>query len=283
MRDDELRRSRHDNGGKMTVQHLKPLAGFVLASAIAACSSDVTGANLHPVKVSFTSNVSTAAAFSNSALKSDLAVGPAGDLVLTKVQVVLDKIELNESEATSCVTEIENSDDDSGEHGQAGMECEDVSRDPVLVDIPLDATLATALNVPLAAGTYSKLEAKIEPARDGAAAFNSANPTLVGKSVRVEGTFKGTPFVFTSAVRSGLEMTFDPPLVIDATTTNATVSIDVAKWFLDSTGAAIDPGTATAGSSALSRIEDNIRRSFHAFEDDNESGTDDHRGHEGHD
>ena len=267
----------------MTVQHLRPMATFILASAFAACSSDVTGANLHAVKVSFTSNVSTAAASSSSALKSDLAVGPGGDLVLTKVQVVLDKIELNESETSSCVAEIEASDDDSGEHGEAGMECEDVSRDPVLVDIPLDATLATALNVPLAAGTYSKLEAKIEPARDGATAFNAANPALLGKSVRVEGTFRGTPFVFTSSVRSGLEMTFDPPLVIDATTTNATVSIDVAKWFLDSAGAAIDPSTATAGSNALSRIEDNIRRSFHAFEDDDESGTDDHGGHEGHD
>jgi len=87
--------------------------------------------------------------------------------------------------------------------------------------------------------------------------------------------------VFTSAVRSGLEMEFNPPLVIDATTTNATVSIDVAKWFLDSSGAVIDPGSATAGSDALSRIEDNIRRSFHAFEDDNESGEDHHEGHNG--
>lgn len=266
----------------MTVHHLKPLASFILASAIAACSSDLTGANLHPVKLSFTSKVSSTAASSSSALKSDLAVGPAGDLVLTKVQLVLDKIELNESETSSCVAEIEASDDDSGNHGEAGTECEGVSRNPVLVDIPLDATLATAINVPLSAGTYSKLEAKLEPARD-ASAFNTANPTLLGKSVRVEGTFKGTPFVFTSAVRSGLEMTFDPPLVIDATTTNATVSIDVAKWFLDSAGAAIDPSTATAGSSALSRIEDNIRRSFHAFEDDHESGVDDHSGHEGHD
>jgi hypothetical protein len=267
----------------MTVQNLKPLAGFILASAIAACSSDVTGANLHPVKLSFTSNVSAAAVSANSALKADLAVGPAGDLVLTKVQLVLDKIELNETETTSCVAEIESSDDDSGNHGEAGTECEDVSRNPVLVDIPLDAALATAINVPLSAGTYSKLEAKLEPARDDASAFNSANPLLAGKSVRVEGTFKGTPFVFTSAVRSGLEMTFDPPLVIDATTTNATVSIDVAKWFLNSANAAIDPSTATPGSAALSTIEDNIRRSFHAFEDDDESGVDDHGGHDGRD
>jgi hypothetical protein len=96
----------------------------------------------------------------------------------------------------------------------------------------------------------------------------------------VEGTFgsAATPFVFTSSVRAGLEMSFNPPLVIDATTTNATVSIDVSKWFLDSSGNAIDPNSATPGSAALQKIEDNIRRSFHAFEDDDESGTDDHGG-----
>ena len=130
-------------------------------------------------------------------------------------------------------------------------------------------------------GTYRKLEAKLEPAGDNATAFNTANPNLLGKSVRVEGTYKGTAFVFTSAVRSGLEMEFDPPLVIDATTTNATVSIDVAKWFVDRNGNAIDPTSATAGSESLSQIEDNIRRSFHAFEDDDHSGEDDHSEHHG--
>jgi hypothetical protein len=40
----------------------------------------------------------------------------------------------------------------------------------------------------------------------------------------------------------------------------------------------IDPTSATPGSTALQKIEDNIRRSFHAFEDDDESGTDDHGG-----
>ncbi|HCU10735.1 MAG TPA: hypothetical protein DGB72_01250, partial [Gemmatimonadetes bacterium] len=112
-------------------------------------------------------------------------------------------------------------------------------------------------------------------------AFNAANPNLVGKSVRVEGTYKGTPFVFTSAVRAGLEMEFSPPLVIDATTMNATVTLDVAKWFLDGSGAVIDPNTATAGSNALQVIEDNIRRSFHAFQDNDESGVDDHTEHPG--
>ncbi|MDQ6771125.1 MAG: hypothetical protein M3Z54_14200 [Gemmatimonadota bacterium] len=259
------------------LQNMKLFAGVALLGAIAACSGDLTGSNMHPVKLSVTSSVLSAPA-STSAMRSSLAVGSAGNFTITKVQLVMDKIELNDGEATNCVNEIETAGDD---HAEVGTECEDVSRDPVLVDIPVDGTLKTALNVPLAAGSYSKLEAKLEPARESATAFNAANASLAGKSVRVEGTYgsAATPFVFTSSVRAGLEMSFNPPLVIDATTTNATVSIDVSKWFLDSSNNVIDPNSATPGSGALQTIEDNIRRSFHAFEDDHESGIDDHSGH----
>lgn len=251
-------------------------AGVVALSTLAACSSDPTGANRRPVQLSFTTRVATAPAANR--ISPDITVGAAGDLILTKVQLVVGKIELNENDQTSCVAEIEAAGDD---HAHVGQECEDVSRDPVLVDIPVDAALHSVINVPLAQGTYSKLEAKLEPARDNATAFNAANPNLVGKSVRVEGTYKGTPFVFTSAARAGLEMEFTPPLVIDATTTNATVTLDIAKWFLNGSGVVIDPNTATAGSAALQQIENNIRQSFHAFEDNDESGVDDHIEHHG--
>ena len=261
----------------MTARHsfAKPLFFAGVLATLAACGSDLTGTNKHTVQISFTTNASSAGAAAIR-MSPDITVGPAGELVLSKVQVVLDKIELNENEDTDCVAEIEDSGDD---HGEAGEECEDVARDPVLIDIPVDAVTHTVLSVPLTPGTYRSLEAKLEPSRN--ATFDAANPNLVGKSLRVEGTFKGTPFVFTSVLRSSLEMEFDPPLVIDATTTNATVSIDVAKWFLDRNGAAIDPSSATSGSDALSRIEDNIRRSFHAFEDDDHSGEDDHSEHHG--
>ena len=256
----------------------KPLFYTATILTLAACSSDLTGTNKKNVQISFTTNASSVAV-ANVGMSPDITVGTTGDLVLSKIQVVVDKIELNENDQTSCVGEIEEHGDD--DHAQAGEECEDVARDPVLVDIPVDAAAHTVLSVPLTPGTYRKLEAKLEPARDNATAFNTSNPNLAGKSVRVEGTFKGTPFVFTSTVRSGLEMEFDPPLVIDATTTNATVSIDVAKWFRDRDGNVIDPSSATPGSEALAQIEDNIRRSFHAFEDDDRSGEDDHSEHHG--
>jgi len=259
------------------IQNIKALAAVVAIGALAACSSDLTGGNRHPVQLSFISN-SASAPVTGIRISPDMTVGATGDLVLTKVQVVLDKIELDRSGTSSCVAEIENSGDD---HAQVGEECEDVSRDPVLIDIPVDGTLHGLLNVPLSEGTYAELEAKLEPAPAEATTFNTTNPDMVGKSVRVEGTFKGTAFVFTSSVRRSLEMTFDPPLVIDATTKNATVSLDIGKWFLDSSGNVIDPTTATEGSAARQQIEDNIARAFHAFEDEHESGIDDHSGHDG--
>jgi hypothetical protein len=260
----------------MTVRNhtiVRSMAGGLALLALAACGSDLTGTNRKQVQLSFTTNASSGANLSVLRASPDIGVGANNDLVLTRVQVVIDKIELNEDEATSCVAEIEDADDD---HADIGDECEDVVRDPILVDIPLDDAAHTVVNVPLAQGTYSKIEAKLEPARSDATTFNAANPDLVGKSIRVEGTYKGTSFVFTSSTRTSLEMEFSPPLVIDATSSNATIAFDVRKWFLDSNGAVIDPNSATPGSNALQKIEDNVHRSFRAFEDDDKSGVDDH-------
>lgn len=265
----------------------RSLACVAALSALAACSSDLTGTNRHPVRLSFTTNVGAASAANRTS--ADLLVGPSNELVLQKVQLVFGKMELDRAGASDCVGEAEAEDDHDAaggsgdEHGDMELECEDVSRDPVLVAVPLDDALHPVINVPLPDGTFRELEAKLEPARDRFTAFNAANPDLAGKSVRVEGTFNGTPFVFSSPVRARLEMEFDPPLVIDETTKNATVSIDVRNWFLNADGSVIDPTTATPGSSSRQMIEGNIRRSFHAFEDDEERGEDNHEGHHGND
>ena len=265
------------------LKYTKPLAGIAALGILAACSGDLTGANLHPVKLSFTTHAAVAA--SANRVAADLVVGAADELVLQKVQLVLRKIELDRTGTADCAGEIEN-EDDSGNDDRAGRKedgCEEVIRDPILIDVPVDDALHPAITVPLPAGAFSELEAKLAPARETATQFNLSNPDLVGKSVRVVGTFKGTPFVFTSSVRSKLEMEFDPPLVIDATTKNATISLDVRKWFQNSSGALIDPSSAPPGSTNLAQIENNIRRSFHAFEDDHERGEDHHEGHNGND
>lgn len=264
-------------------KQLRPLAGIAALTVLSSCSSDLTGSNRHNVQLSVTTRSSSVSAANGIA--ADLVVGPNDELVLQRVQLVFGKLELDRSGAADCVGEIDDENDDRGGDGHDGMngECEEVELDPLLVDAPVDDALHPVINVPLPEGTFAELEAKLRPAADRFTAFNAANPGLVGKSVRVEGTFKGTAFVFTSAVRSKLEMEFDPPLVIDETTKNATVAIDVRKWFQSADGAVIDPSTATPGSASLLQIENNIRRSFHAFEDDDERGEDHHEGHHGND
>ncbi|HEX7594817.1 MAG TPA: hypothetical protein VF387_00610 [Gemmatimonadaceae bacterium] len=259
------------------IRNIAPLVGIAALGIAAGCSSDLTGGNGHPVQLSFTTNTTVASAANR--VVADLVVGTNNDLVLQKVQLVFPRLDLDRAGTADCVGNVESDDD----HENMGDDCEDVSRNPLLVAVPLDDALHPVINIPLAPGTFSQLEAKLAPARSTATDFNTANPSLVGKSVRVEGTFKGTPFVFTSPVRAKLEMEFDPPLVIDETTKNATIAIDVRKWFLTADGAVIDPTTATPGSTALQQVEQNIRRSFHAFEDDDERGEDHHEGHNGND
>lgn len=260
-----------------------PIACTAALMTIVACSGDVTGGNRHDVQLSFTTNAGVSSAADRVA--ADLIVGESNELVIQKVQLVFGKLELDRTGTPDCVGEAEADDDNGGgdDHGRHEDGCEDVSRNPLLVDVPLDDALHPVINVPLPAGTFRELEAKLEPARDRFTDFNSAHPDLVGKSVRVEGTFNGAPFVFSSAIRSKLEMEFDPALVIDETTKNATVSIDVRKWFVNADGAVIDPTTATPDSDSQQLIENNIRRSFHAFEDDEERGEDHHDGHHGND
>src|SRR5256714_2395725 len=266
------------------LQLIRPLGGISALTILASCSSDLTGGNRHNVQLQFPPDATVTGAANRAA--ADLVVGANSGLVVQEVQLVLGKLELDERGAADCVGEVEDQNDEQGDEvgENAGTaECEDVALDPVLVDVPVDDALHPVINVPLPEGTFSQLEARLQPAANTFTTFNTANPDLVGKSVRVAGTFRGTPFVFTAPVRAKLEMDFDPPLVIDATTRNATVAIDVRKWFLNSDGSVIDPTAAPPGSSNIALIENNIRRSFHAFEDDDERGEDHHEGHHGND
>ena len=261
------------------LQYSKPLVGLAIVSVVAACSSDLTGGKRHPVQLSFTTNTTVAAA--GNRLAADVVVGASSELTISKVQFVVSRIELDRAGATACIPEVEDANDDNP-HPEGG-ECEDVARDPLLVDMKLDGTLQQVMIAPLPAGTYRQLEAKIAPAADRFTAFNTTNAAIAGNSVRVEGLYNGKSFTFMAPVRSHIEMEFDPALVVDETTKNATISLDVSKWFLDSSGQVIDPATVQPGNANFQQIVNNIRRSFHAFEDDSERGEDHHEGHHGND
>jgi hypothetical protein len=248
--------------------------------ALSACT-DVSGSGSRMLSVSVTTRSASSAGLSRTAgLSRDIAIGPGGELVLKKVQLVLGRIEISRTDLAPCADDAEDSgDDDAGSaenESDDDDDCEELSVDPLLVNVPVDDAVHTVITVPLAVGTYKRLEAKLKPVDAATLAALGGPADMVGNSVRVEGTYKGNPFVFTSPVRTELELKFDPPLVIDASTKNATVNIDVTKWFLRANGTVIDPTTANAGSSNAELVAENIRDSFEAFEDDDRHGDDDH-------
>jgi len=60
----------------------------------------------------------------------------------------------------------------------------------------------------------------------------------------------------------------------DSGSTNITVFVDIDAWFRDQSGVdLIDPDTANEGGPNKSLVEDNIKQSMEAFEDDDRSGS----------
>jgi len=239
-----------------------------MALLLGACS-DVGPS--HPVSLSVTTrSVSTTPLQGAARINADIVIGTgANSLTISKVQVVLADIEL--SPGGTCSNTDENDD------------CEELEAPPALVDLPVDGSTLVILDGAVPAGTYAALEAKLDAVsandeEQGGSAFLTAHPDFAGISVQVTGVFTDAnnqphPFTFTSEADAEIEAAFQPPVTVGTGTSNLTINVDVASWFKDASGGVIDPtNTANAGS-----IEENIRRSFHAFEDDNHDGEDDHQ------
>jgi len=203
-------------------------------------------------------------------VSADVIVGTGPNSIrITKVEFVLAETEL--SQAGTCSSPPANDDD-----------CNELELDPLLVDLPLDVSPPNkVLDALVPPGNYTRLEAELhavesDEGEEGAAAFLAAHPEWSGMSVRVTGVYtdaSGTPhdFTFTSGVDAEIEMAFSSPVTVDATTQNLTIVVDVASWFTDAAGAAIDP-TNSANADAIGA---NIRSSFQAFEDNDHDGVDD--------
>jgi hypothetical protein len=263
------------------------------AASVAACADSTKPGASMPMSLSFTTASSAGASASRSPVSPLFDVTTtegANTLVITKAQVVVARAELQQSGAT-CAGEADAGDDNANEPNGASndgehADCEALELAPGVVDLPVTSAVVNKLNVTVPAGTYSALEAKIRPVRanrgQGSAAFLTANPTFAGTSVRVEGTYNGTPFVYTGSPEANLETVFSPPLVVDASPVNLTVNVDLSTWFRSASGALIDPATANAGGANAAVVASNIRRSFRAFRDDDRNGhddSDDKRGH----
>jgi hypothetical protein len=215
-------------------------------------------------------------------------------LVLTKAELVLRKIRLKRDEASeeSCAPPLNVQASVAGPHGSDGQgeaeseghdghpdACEEMKAGPLLFDVPLATAGAMhTVSVSLDAGTYDEVQFQIhKPEGSADQAFLDANPDFAGVSIRVEGTWNGTPFTFTSGLEQELELPLSPPLVLaENGAADVTIFVDVTNWFADGAGGLLDPSSANDGQPNQSLVRENIQRSFRAFEDANEDGKDDH-------
>jgi len=247
---------------------------YVVAGA-SACSDATGSGGRHPLTVSVTSQAQTGGAADRAptgAALGDITLAIGGSsLVITKAQVVARRIELAPTGASTCAGTTESGDDDA----DVEDDCAEVEVGPTLLDIPVDATTKTNITASVPPGTYRALEIRIGPITSGnrrSQAFVLAHPEFKNASVRVEGTFNGKAFVFTSPIDTRIETAFSTAVTVDAANPNVTVAIDLSNWFSDGSGGVLDP----SNSANAARISANIAGSFRAFEDDDHDGHDDH-------
>lgn len=237
-----------------------------LAILAAAACSDLTGSGRNAVSLSLSTQNSAAASIAPAGSRPLAAGGPitvtvgTNTVVITKAQLVMDEIELQTMVGTNC---------------SGGGDCAEMKLDPMVVDLPLDGMTQLDLGALIPAGTYHELEFKVDAVESGehasAAAFLAAHPDFQNVSVRVEGTFNGEPFVFTTNEDVDFELEFASAVDVGNGATNITVAIDLGAWFRDGSGAVVDP--RDPGNSSL--IVNNIKNTFHAFEDHDRDGHED--------
>lgn len=273
---------------------------LVATLTLGACSGDGTGPDTQgQISLSLASRARSAptgrlASFDITSPTPGTLTDGTNTLVLTKAELVLRKIRLKRDEASeeSCAAPVSlqaSVGETHGSEGEAEAEaeghdghpdsCEEVKAGPLLFDVPLSTAGAThSVSVSLDAGTYDEVQFQIhKPEGSADQAFLSANPDFSGVSIRVEGTWNGTPFTFTSSLEQALELPLSPPVVLaQSGDADVTIFVDVTNWFADGAGGLLDPSSGNEGQPNESLVQQNIQRSFRAFEDANEDGKDDH-------
>src|SRR5438309_5076444 len=223
-----------------------------LAVAVAACES--TGPGTRALSLSVTTKSATSMA-------SASADAGGGSISLSAAQVTLKEIELTTGMSCEAGTDNTAAADASGdEHDD---DCAELELGPLQVNLPLDPTTKLILDALVPAGTYGGVQAKLE------------GVTVSGTFTPAGGT--GQAFTFTSNAEAEIQMEFPTPITVGPASSNFTVSVDVASWFKDASGAFLDPNDPANGET----INANIRHSFRAFGDQDQDGVDDDQAESG--
>ena len=206
-----------------------------------------------------------------------------GDVLLvSKSQLVVRNVKLKSASA-ACA---DDSDDESSSSSSSNAtsrrkdddDCVAIRVGPYLVDVPVNGADGARVAVNVPAGTYSSIRLwlhKVTSSDSANLAFRQANPDFRDISLRLEGTFNGTPFIFVNDVNAKLTVPLATPLVVGTGGDNVTVTIDLSTWFLRSSGGLYSPAAANTSGQIRAQVQNNIRAAFRAFKDQDKDGRED--------
>lgn len=244
----------------------RAILSLMSAAALLTGCGDGVGPGSH-ISLSFSGGASVSSPNPGFLSAPSISDG-ANTLVITKAEVVLREIELKRVEVVDCDVIPEPD------------ACEKFEVGPVLINLPVDGTTSTEITIEIDPGSYTEVEFDIHKVSNDDpedAAFRAAHPDLLDTSIRVQGTFNGVAFTYVTDLNEEQEFDLVPPLVIDENTasTNLTIVLDLATWFVDVQGNLIDPNSANKGGDNENLVKDNIKASIEAFEDRDKDGSED--------
>ncbi len=245
----------------------RAILSLMSAAALLTGCSDSVGPGSQ-ISLSFSGGASVSSSPNPGFLSAPSMSDGANALVITKAEVVLREIELERVEVIDCdvVPEPDG--------------CEKFEVGPVLINLPVDGTTSTEITIEIDPDSYTEVEFDIHKVSNDDpedAAFRAEHPDLLDTSIRVQGTFNGVAFTYVTDLNEKQEFDLVPPLVIDENTasTNLTIVLDLATWFVDAQNNLIDPNSANKGGDNENLVKDNIKASIEAFEDSDKDGSED--------
>lgn len=248
------------------------LAGIVGLAGLAACNSDGSPTPTGQVQVGMTTTAA-GGPVAGPMLDEVYTDDDGNTLILTTASVVLRKIHLEGSTEFGCEDDDSTGTTDSTGIVQDEDGCGLVRLGPVLVDLPLDGTVERQFTVTVDTGTYHSVQVQIhKPSGSMDQAFLQEHPEYDGVSIRVTGTYNGTPFTFTTGVTDVQNVELDPPLGVPEGVVSLTIELDLSTWFRTGAGILVDPSTAMGSGANAVMVHQNIIQSIHGFGHDDEDG-----------
>ena len=203
-------------------------------------------------------------------------------ILITRAQVVVKDVKL-ESAAANCIDDDDfddialadrkHRDDDNDEE-----DCPSVHTGPFLVNVPVNGSDGARVVVPVGEGVYSAVRLtlhKVTSNNDEDRAFRQANPDFRDISVRLEGLYNGTPFIFVSDMNRKIDVPLEEPLDVTEVGGDVTVTLDFGNWFVRPSGGLYSPALANTPGTVRNVVQGNIAGTFRAFCDRNRDGRED--------